>query len=32
MWFDMQEVNAVWYFDATACVIKDIKNQIMPFF
>jgi hypothetical protein len=32
MWFDMQEVNAVWYFDANGCVIKDIKNQIMPFF
>jgi hypothetical protein len=24
MWLDIQEVNAVWYFDATGCVIKDI--------
>lgn len=31
MWFEIQEVNAVWYFDATGCVIKDIKNQSMPF-
>jgi len=26
MWFEIQEVNAVWYFDATGCVIRDIKN------
>ncbi len=31
MWFEIQEVNAVWYFYATGCVIKDIKNQSMPF-
>jgi hypothetical protein len=31
MWLDIQEVNAVWYFDATGCVLKDIKNQSMPF-
>jgi hypothetical protein len=31
MWFEIQEVNAVWYFDATGCVIKDLKNQSMPF-
>jgi hypothetical protein len=31
MWLKIQEINPVWYIDATGSVLKNLRNQIMPF-